>query len=141
MANRTKQTPKKEGEFLDALAETGNVTRACVSAKIGRATVYEWRAADEEFRERWETALDLGCDALEDEATRRAHDGVEEPVYYQGEVVGQVQKYSDTLLMFLLKGRRPEKFKDRTELTGKDGAPIVPVLNVTINRGPASGSA
>ena len=141
MANRTKQTPKKEGEFLDALAETGNVTRACVSAKIGRATVYEWRAADEEFRERWETALDLGCDALEDEATRRAHDGVPEPVYYQGEVVGQVQKYSDTLLMFLLKGRRPEKFKDRTELTGKDGALIVPVLNVTINREPAPGSA
>ena len=63
---------------------------------------------------------------------------MEEPVYYQGEVVGQVQRYSDTLLMFLLKGRRPEKFKDRTELTGKDGAPIVPVLNVIINRAPES---
>ena len=138
MAKRTSRTPAKEGEFLDELAETGNVTKASELSGVARRTIYDWRAANEDFRARWETALDLGCDALEDEATRRAHDGVEEPVYYQGEVVGQVQRYSDTLLMFLLKGRRPEKFKDRTELTGNDGAPIVPVLNVTINRAPES---
>jgi len=32
--------------------------------------------------------------------------------------------------------RRPEKWPEKTynELSGKDGAPIVPVLNVTISR-------
>ena len=49
----------------------------------------------------------------EDEAVRRAHDGVDEPVFYQGKACGVVRKYSDTLLIFLLKGRRPEKYRDR----------------------------
>ena len=124
MANRTIRTSKKEGKFLAALAETGNVTKACGIAKIGRMTVYDWRDGDEYFTTRWEKALDKGADALEDEATRRAHDGVEEPVYFKGEVVGHVQKYSDTLLIFLLKGRRPEKYKDRFEHSGKAGDPL-----------------
>ena len=35
-----------------------------------------------------------------------------------------------------LTNRRPEEWRDRstTELTGKNGAPIIPVLNVTISR-------
>jgi hypothetical protein len=35
-----------------------------------------------------------------------------------------------------LTNRRPEEWRDKTstELTGKDGAAIVPVLNVTISR-------
>ena len=51
---------------------------------------------------------------------------MEEPVFYQGEVVGSVRKFSDTLLMFLLKGNRPDKYKDRVskEIAGKDGGAI-----------------
>lgn len=80
--------------------------------------------------------MDLGSDALEDEAIRRASQGTLKPVFYQGVQCGEVREYSDTLMMFMLKARRPERFKERsaTELTGKDGAPIVPVLNVTISR-------
>ena len=54
-----------------------------------------------------------------------------------GKQVGTVKRYSDTLLMFLLKGRRPEKFKDRHELTGKDGEPVVPVINLSQKQGKA----
>ena len=50
---------------------------------------------------------------LEAEAWRRAHDGIEEPILYKGQVVTHVRKYSDLLLMFLLKGLRPEKFRDK----------------------------
>jgi hypothetical protein len=32
------------------------------------------------------------------------HDGVHEPVFWEGQVVGYRRRYSDTLLMFLLKG-------------------------------------
>ena len=58
--------------------------------------------------------IDIGADALEDEAVRRAVDGVDEQVFYQGKACGVVRKYSDTLLIFLLKGRRPERYRDRS---------------------------
>jgi hypothetical protein len=51
---------------------------------------------------------------LEDEAKRRAHDGIDEPVFYQGEKCGVVRKYSDNLLIFMLKARRREKFSERS---------------------------
>ncbi len=57
---------------------------------------------------------------LEAEARRRAVEGVRKPVYCRGEIVGTVKEYSDTLLIFLMKGARPEKYRDnvRVERTG-----------------------
>ena len=52
--------------------------------------------------------------------------GVDEPVFYQGAQCGAVRKYSDTLLIFMLKARRPEKYRERAnvELTGQGGGPV-----------------
>lgn len=50
--------------------------------------------------------------------------GVDEPVYYQGRSVGRVKRYSDVLLIFLLKGIRPDVYRERYEHTGADGGPI-----------------
>lgn len=126
MANRTKRTPKKEAAFLDALRDGLSVTAACLDAGIARSSAYEWRAEDAGFRERWDDAVEEGTDRLEDEAQRRARDGVTEPVFYKGHRVGEVQRYSDTLMIFLLKARRPDKFKDRVanEHSGPNGGPI-----------------
>jgi len=98
---------------------TANVARACEAAGIGRTTAYEWREADEEFRRRWNKAAEIGAEALEDEAVRRAHEGWEDPVFYQGTQCATVRKYSDTLLIFLLKGRKPERYRERIEHSGK----------------------
>ena len=58
-----------------------------------------------------------------------------EPVFYQGNVAGHVQKYSDTLLIVLLKAHKKELYGDKLEMTGKDGAPLVqPVVNVTLTQ-------
>ena len=46
------------------------------------------------------------------EARRRAVTGIDKPVFFKGEVVGSITKYSDSLLMFLLKAHRPQKFRD-----------------------------
>ena len=54
-------------------------------------------------------------DDLELEARRRAVEGTERPVFYQGGEVGYVREYSDTLLIFLLKAHRPNKFRERVE--------------------------
>jgi len=58
---------------------------------------------------------------------RRARDGVEEPIFHQGKNVGTVRKYSDTLLIFLLKSHKPERYNppQKQEHTGKDGGPLV----------------
>ena len=49
---------------------------------------------------------------MELEARRRAVKGTDKPVFQRGEQVGTIREYSDTLLMFLLKANKPEKFRD-----------------------------
>lgn len=112
--------------FLGALRECGNVTEAAAAAGIGRSTVYEWRDADEVFAADWKAAVALGIEGLEDEARRRAYRGYDKPVYQQGVCVGYVREYSDTLMTLLLKGGKPEVYRERVsaELTGRDGGPL-----------------
>ena len=57
--------------------------------------------------------MEQAADVLEREAWRRASEGVKQPVFYQGEVCGHVQKYSDVLLIFLLKGARPDRYREQ----------------------------
>lgn len=99
--------------FCEALARCANVSRACLEANLPRMTAYQWRARDEEFARMWDEALERGTDALEDEAIRRAHEGTLKPVYQGGKKVGDVREFSDTLMIFMLKARRPDRFKDR----------------------------
>lgn len=115
-----KFTPEKATAFCAALAETGTVGKACVAVDISRRTAYNWREDYPEFAQAWDKALRIGVSALEDEAHRRAFDGVVEPVFHQGSEVGGVRKYSDTLAIFLLKAHAPEKYREnsRVELSG-----------------------
>lgn len=149
MANRTIRTAKKEEKFLETLLTTGNVSKACKIVSIGRRTAYEWREQDEEFAKLWDDAIEVGYDLLEEEARRRAHDGlVKKKFNKDGTAVidpetGQQyyeRQYSDTLLMFLLKGGRPEKYRERTqmEVTGKDGAPLLGPLAEAVEKARAS---
>jgi hypothetical protein len=107
-------------KFLDGLASGLSVAGAAREAGVHRATPYGWREADPEFAQAWDVAREAGTDLLEDEAWRRAYDGTERPVYQQGGLVGKTREHSDLLLIFLLKGRRPEKYRDnsKVELTG-----------------------
>jgi hypothetical protein len=106
---------KGPAAFLEALAGCGNITRACELAGVVRMTMYRLRERDEGFREAWTQAAKLGAEGLEDEARRRAYEGWDEPVHFQGKATSVVRKYSDVLLIFLLKGAMPEKYKDRVE--------------------------
>lgn len=126
--DRTKRTPEKEQILLDMLATGKSVYKAASAAGIARSTAYEWRDTDPEFKARWEEALEAGIDAMEDEAHRRAVEGVTKPVYYQGVVCGEVQEYSDTLLIFQLKARRPEKYRENVN-HNHSGAISVAVVN------------
>jgi len=123
--------PNWRPTFLSALRNTGNVSASAKAAGVDRTTAYKAKAASLQtknatFAKGWDEAIEVATDLLEGEARRRAIAGVEEPVYYRGEVVGAVRKYSDTLLIFLLKAHRPEKFREHhsMEHSGPDGGPI-----------------
>jgi hypothetical protein len=120
-----KLTRERQAAFLAAMsASGGNVRRACEAIDVSRVTAYEWRNKDPEFAKAWDVAKQIGADSLEDEAIRRAFEGVPEPVIYKGKKTrNTIQRYSDTLLIFLLKGARPEKYRDnaRVEHAGSIG--------------------
>jgi hypothetical protein len=112
MRGRLHRTPKDRAAFLEALRNSGNVSTSCKIAGLPRSCVYDWRAADPEFAAEWAAAVELGYDALEDEAVRRGCEGYLKPVFHQGKEIGAIREYSDTLLIFMLKARRPDKFRD-----------------------------
>lgn len=113
--------------FIDAYRQTGNVTAACehvantTATTVGRRTHYDWLTSDADYVERFADAKAEAADRLVGEARRRATRGVEEPVYYQGAEVGHIRRYSDTLLIFLIKGALPETYRERHQVT-HDGA-------------------
>lgn len=100
----------KRARFLEALAAGDSVRAAAAAAGVSPAEPYVWRRSDSGFKAAWLAAEEAGTDLIEEEAFRRAVKGVEKPVYRGGEVVGHVADYSDTMLMFLLKSRRPERY-------------------------------
>ena len=106
-------TVRWQDVFLMTLREIGHVGRSCEAAKVSRNTAYTYRHQDPEFAKAWETAIEDAAFTLEDEAWRRARDGVDEPIIYRGKIIATQKRYSDVLLMFLLKGIKPEKWADK----------------------------
>jgi hypothetical protein len=115
------QSARLKKRFLEHFARLGNVTAACDAAGIKRRRViYEWKEHDDEFVMAYREAEQIATEVLEAEARRRAVEGVttETPLIYRGKVVDTVveTKYSDTLLIFLLKARDPEKYRENVNL-------------------------
>lgn len=123
---RSRRTQEKKQDFLERFTEAGTVQYAAALAGVGRRTVYEWLEADPIFAAEFKRAEEDVADKLEAEAIRRACEGIDKPVYYQGQKVDTYKEKSDTLLIFLLKGQKPEKYGDkvRQEHTGAGGGPI-----------------
>lgn len=117
-----RKPPAWEAKFLAALSDTGNILYSCRIAEVGRQTVYDAKNRDEAFAELWDDALDEAADAMEIEARRRAVQGIKKTVYVRSGTDPKtkipvyekqdVRLYSDNLLMFMLKGARPEKYRD-----------------------------
>jgi hypothetical protein len=123
--------------FLVAYRQTGSVTRAAELVDVSRSLHYEW-LKNESYAQQFSEAQREVAQMLEDEVMRRAVDGIQEPVIYQGELCYQttynprtketkrstkpltVTKYSNSLLTFLTKAFNPAKYRERqqVEVTG-----------------------
>jgi hypothetical protein len=107
--------------FLAAFEKTGMVSRACEQIGISRQTAYVERQRNEDFAIEWADVEERTTETMEREAYRRAVEGVTEPVVSAGKHVTDVQSYSDRLLEFMLKARRPEKYRDRVDIKHSGG--------------------
>ena len=111
---------RKQQAFLAAyVACTGNITQAAQSAKVSRQSVLTWRQQYPAFADALADADEQVTDDLEAEALRRAKGWTEVRVAADGTTY-EVHKYSDTLLIFLLKGRRPEKYRESGKRDGQE---------------------
>lgn len=122
---------RRQKAFLEAYKIGGTIVSGCKAAKVSRRVVLNWRTREPEFAQRFLEAHEEASEALETEARRRAKDGWDEPVFYEGEIVGSKRKYSDTLLIFLMKGNLPEKYKERFEHSGDVDHPVSVELDLT----------
>lgn len=110
-------TADEKAKFIKKLKSThGNVSRACRAVGISRTAAYDHKKADENFARLWDETIEAVSDEMEREAYRRAVQGTIKPVYYKGEKVGEIREFSDSLLQFMLKGNRPEKFRERFDI-------------------------
>lgn len=99
----TKKAIKKKGErdiswhdrFLELLSMTCNVTLACKGAGVSRSAAYAHRNIYNDFAGQWDDAEESAIEMLEAEAWKRA------------------KSSSDTLLIFLLKARKPERYREQ----------------------------
>lgn len=114
-------TPEKRAQFLALLSEYGNVSRAAQECELSRPYLYKVKSEDASFATEWEEAARVGAARLEDEARRRAVEGWEEPVWHKGEMCGTVRKFSDTLLICLLKAHHPDKYRENIKQTVEGG--------------------
>ncbi len=88
--------------FLAAFSRCASVTASAKRVRLDRSNHYQWMRDDPTYAKAFEATRTEAADALEDEASRRAFAG------------------SDVLLIFLLKGLKPEKYRERTEVQLKD---------------------
>lgn len=108
-------TPAKwEAKFLELYRKSGNVTISAEGVGITRNAVYQRRIAYPEFIKVMETVREEAIEILEAVAWKRA------------------LKSSDTLLIFLLKSNKPEKYREtvRQELSNPDGSAISLAPNI-----------
>lgn len=99
-------------DFITALNDVPNVSRACRAASISRQTAYEAREVDERFREAWDDCIEASLDELEEKMIDRG-------------------KANDTVAgIFMLKAHRPAKYRETTrhEHSGPDGEPLTIAL-------------
>lgn len=120
----SKELAERQLAFLRAYANRGIVRDGCIAADMSRGAYMRQRETYEEFNVACKAAEEMAADRLEAEAHRRAFDGFEKPVIYQGEITDTYKEYSDSLMGMLMKGYKKDKYKERSEHSTPPGQPM-----------------
>ena len=136
-------TPERQKAFIEALADTGSVSRAAAMANMTPESAYYLRRQKgaESFRRAWEAALDFGVARMKDIAFERAITGYLVPMFVGGKLIGWRRKYNDRLLMFCLRHYGEDASGKRTKIeyfstraaagaaSEQRGSPLTPALS------------
>ena len=116
----TSGTDAAVDRFLETLSRTGNPSAACQASHLTRRFINRMRENDPVFARDYNEAMEEAADLLEAEAWRRALEGVPQLLVKAGQPVLNadgtaitVRRYSDPLLVMLLRGCKPDKFQRR----------------------------
>jgi hypothetical protein len=114
--------------FLEFLRNSGNVTQSARYAGVSRVYVYQAAARHPFLKKSIDAAIDESSDLILAEAHRRAIEGINEPVVFQGRIMGEwildgqivqqgtpgatfmpltIKRYSDMILKAMLEARVP----------------------------------
>jgi len=141
----TKYKPEY-AEQVVALCEHGFTDQELADFfKINIATLYRWKSAHPEFRDAIKSAGDIADERVERTLYQKACGyeqdavkvfmpaGSEKPVYAP---LRERVAPDTAAAIFWLKNRRKDRWRDKTEqeVTGADGQPLMPTVNVTISR-------
>ena len=125
-------------KFLEALAQTGNVQASAYFVQRTRQSAYDLKRRDPDFARGWLAALVLAREEAQDKLQERAIEGIEEEIFYHGEVVATRRRYDSRLLLAHLARldkiaeqipaqRGAARFADMLDAIGKgeDTAPLI----------------
>ena len=106
---------QKKRALLVSYSQTGNISESAETANVARSMHYDWLANDPAYASAFHRADEIFGDVLEAEARRRA------------------LKASDTMLIFLLKGQKREKYGDKVQ-NEQSGEQTIRVIYVDDDR-------
>ena len=92
-------TPDRKVRFLDHLAASGKVHVSAARVGMSREAAYRLRRRDPLVARAWDAALMQAREGHAEVLADRALEGVEEDVWYRGEVVGTRRKFDNRLLL------------------------------------------
>jgi hypothetical protein len=102
--------------FLTLVGEGWPPSRAAKQIRVKLSTIESRKSRDKAFAEAYRLSRLAGSEIVLEEMHRRGVEGFMEPVYYQGNVVGHIRKYSDRALSDLARGLRPDMFDPRVQV-------------------------
>lgn len=119
----------KQRLFVETLADTASVTEAARTVGMTTTSCYRLRRAPgaESFARAWDAALHAASARLVEVAFDRALNGVEHIVFdKEGRRIGAQRRYSDTLLMHLMRAHHPTLYGRSHLDTRPAAAPALP---------------
>lgn len=108
---RARQALRWRSRFLSALSASCSFTFAARAAKISYNTFRLHQRNDPEFARQVAEAEEQAVELLHAQCFKAALEGVTEPVYFQGKVVGHTRKFESRMAIELLRAHMPDKFR------------------------------
>jgi Homeodomain-like domain-containing protein len=147
MARQTEYKPEYCQDAAKLCAQGATDKELAEFFEVSDRTIYRWKAQFPDFCQALKVAKDIADDRVERSLYHKAvgytfsavkifmPGGATAPVYAPYE---EHMPPDTTAAIFWLKNRRPDRWRDKTEqeVTGADGGPLVPIINLTIGPKP-----